>query len=72
MPLTFLGAQGTFERWAEIDRCAGPASPVDENGCEAYSGCADGVEVILCTEQGGREGPGDPNISWPVLKRHTL
>jgi polyhydroxybutyrate depolymerase len=72
MPLTFLGAQGTFDKWAEIDRCVGPASPEDADGCAAYSGCADGVEVILCTEQGGREGPGDPSISWPVLKRHTL
>jgi polyhydroxybutyrate depolymerase len=72
MPVTFLGAQGTFETWAEIDGCTGPASAADANGCAAYSGCEDGAEVILCTEQGGREGPGDPSISWPVLQRHTL
>jgi polyhydroxybutyrate depolymerase len=72
MPLTFLGALDTFESWGAINRCVGPASAPDANGCTAYSGCADGAEVILCSEQGGREGPGDPSIAWPVLKRHQL
>lgn len=72
MPLTFLGAQGTFEAWSAIDGCVGPASAPDANGCSAYSGCEGGVEVILCTKQGGREDPGDPSIAWPVLARHTL
>jgi polyhydroxybutyrate depolymerase len=72
MPLTFLGAQGTFEAWARIDRCVGAASSRDADGCSSYAGCQDGVEVILCTKDGGREEPGDPNIAWPVLKRHTL
>jgi polyhydroxybutyrate depolymerase len=72
MPVTFLGAQATFERWAQIDGCAGSPSNEDSNGCSAYSGCAGGVEVILCTKQGGREEPGDANVAWPVLKRHTL
>jgi polyhydroxybutyrate depolymerase len=72
MPLTFLGAQGTFEQWAAIDRCVGTVSTPDADGCSAYSGCGDGVEVILCTKQGGGEDPGDPSIAWPVLARHTL
>jgi polyhydroxybutyrate depolymerase len=72
MPLTFLGAQGTFEAWARIDACTGAASPPDSNGCASHSGCADAVEVTLCTKQGGHEDPGDPSIAWPVLKRHTL
>ena len=72
MPITFLGAQGTFEAWGRIDGCASAASPADGNGCASYSGCSGGVEVTLCTKQGGREDPGDPNIAWPVLKRHTL
>lgn len=72
MPITFLGAEGSFEKWAEIDRCVGPASAPDANGCSAYSGCSGGAEVILCTKQDGREKPGDPSIAWPVLKRHTL
>ena len=72
MPITFLGAQGTFQRWASINRCTGPASATDSKGCSSYSTCAGGVEVTLCTAQGGRDEPGDPNIAWPVLKRHTL
>jgi len=72
MPITFLGAVGTFQAWAQIDHCAGAASSVDANGCAHYSGCQDGVEVILCTKQGGTDDPGDPTIAWPVLTRHTL
>ncbi len=70
MPLTFLGAQGSFEKWGEINHCVGPASPPDADGCSGYSGCDGGAEVILCTKQGGREKPGDPSIAWPVLARH--
>jgi polyhydroxybutyrate depolymerase len=72
MPITFLGARATFQKWAEIDGCAAVPSVEDERGCAHYSGCQGGAEVILCTKQGGREEPGDPNIAWPVLQRHTL
>ena len=72
MPITFLGAQATFEAWARIDGCTGAASAQDGKGCATYSNCQGGVEVTLCTKQGGREEPGDPNVAWPVLKRHTL
>ncbi|HEY6725777.1 MAG TPA: PHB depolymerase family esterase [Polyangiaceae bacterium] len=70
MPLTFLGAEGTFEAWASINGCTGPASTPDADGCSEYSGCNGGADVILCTERGGGEEPGDPSIAWPVLKRH--
>ena len=72
MPITFLGAEATFEKWAQIDQCTGDPSPADSNGCSSYSSCADGVEVILCTKQGGLAEPGDASIAWPVLKRHPL
>jgi polyhydroxybutyrate depolymerase len=72
MSITFLGAKATFEKWAAIDRCTGSPSAEDGNGCSSYSSCQDGVEVILCTKQGGHEDPGDANIAWPVLKRHPL
>jgi polyhydroxybutyrate depolymerase len=71
MPITFLGAQATFEAWAGINGCTGAPSAADGNGCASYSACRSGVEVTLCTEQGGHEDPGDPNIAWPVLRRHT-
>ena len=72
MPVTFLGAVGSFQAWAQIDQCAGAASSADANGCAHYSGCQDGVEVILCSKQGGMDDPGDPTIAWPVLMRHAL
>ena len=72
MPITFLGAQATFQRWAAIDRCTGSASPEDDNGCTSYTRCDAGVEVTLCTKQGGRDEPGTASIAWPLLRRHTL
>ncbi|MFZ5891473.1 MAG: alpha/beta hydrolase family esterase [Myxococcota bacterium] len=72
MPLTFLGAQATFRKWAELNRCAATASSEDARGCAHFSGCQGNAEVILCTKQGGHEEHGDPSIAWPVLERHTL
>jgi len=72
MPVTFLGAQGTFQKWAEIDQCTGAPSAQDSNGCSTYSNCNGGVEVVLCTMQGGGQGSSNGSIAWPLLKRHPL
>jgi polyhydroxybutyrate depolymerase len=72
MPVTFLGAQGTFKKWADIDQCTDSPSAEDSNGCSSYSACQSGVEVILCTKQGGGQEAGNASVAWPVLKRHTL
>jgi polyhydroxybutyrate depolymerase len=72
MPVTFLGAQGTFQKWAELDQCGGSASSADSNGCSSYANCQDGAEVILCTKQGGGDEAGKPAVAWPVLNRHRL
>jgi len=72
MGITFLGAKATFLKWSQIDHCAGSPSQEDSHGCASYSDCQGGVEVILCTKQGGGDDPGDASIGWPVLKRHTL
>lgn len=72
MPVTFLGAQGTFQKWAEIDQCTGAPSAQDGNGCSTYSNCSGGVEVMLCTMQGGGQEASNGSIAWPVLKRHPL
>src|SRR5262249_27075680 len=66
MPVTFLGAQGTFEAWAAIDHCTGSPSAADGNGCSAYSSCQGGVEVILCTKQGGGIEQGNASVAWPI------
>jgi polyhydroxybutyrate depolymerase len=71
MPITFLGAQASFARWAAINTCNGEPSAEDTNGCATYSNCAGGVEVFLCTNHGGGEDPGDASISWRILARHT-
>ena len=72
MPVNFLGAQGTFERWATINQCPGSPSAEDGQGCSTYSDCQDGVEVVLCTKQGGGHEYGDASVGWPILKRHTM
>lgn len=71
MPVSFLSAKATFDRWAQLDHCTGmPAD--DANGCSRYADCQDGVEVILCTKEGGHEEPGNPAIAWPFLKGYVL
>lgn len=70
MPITFLGAQDTFKKWASIDGCTGAPSTPDSNGCSTYSSCRGGVEVTLCTKQGGSLEAGNASIAWPMLKRH--
>lgn len=72
MPVTFLGAKGTFEKWAKINECSGTASAEDKNGCSSYSGCKGDVEVMLCTKQGGGHEAGNASVGWPALKRHTM
>lgn len=51
--MNFLGAVGTFERWAELNQCTGSPSEPDADGCSAYSNCSGGVNVTLCTSEGG-------------------
>jgi polyhydroxybutyrate depolymerase len=72
MPITFLGARATYERWSKLDGCQGSPSVEDAHGCSTYSDCDGGTEVVLCTKQGGGDDPGDASVAWPILKRHTL
>jgi len=72
MPMTFLGAQATFQKWAQLDKCTGDPSAPDGNGCSTYSGCDGGVQVTLCTKQGGGTEQGNAAIAWPVLEQHPL
>lgn len=65
----FLGAQGTFMRWAELDKCTG--TPTESGGCKTYTQCEAGVEVSLCTLNAGHAtGPADQG--WAFLKRFSL
>ena len=69
-PIHFLGAQGTFEKWAELNQCTGTPT-ASSGGCETYTQCAAGVEVTLCTSGGGHS-TGDPAIGWPMLAKHPM
>jgi len=68
--VTFLGAQGSFQRWASIDGCVTPTTA--DGDCTYYKTCSAGVEVGLCVKQGGGHAPGDPEVGWAFLSRFSL
>jgi polyhydroxybutyrate depolymerase len=72
MPITLLGAQATFRKWAQVNQCTDSPSAEDSNDCSTYSACQGGVEVLLCTKPGDGQAANNPGVSWSVLKRHTL
>jgi polyhydroxybutyrate depolymerase len=72
MPITFLGAKGTFSKWAEINQCTGSPSAEDSSGCSTYSSCGAGVQVTLCTKKGGSHEAGNASVGWPLLKKYTM
>lgn len=72
MAINFLGAKATFAKWAELDKCTGSPSAEDANGCSTYSNCGGGVQVTLCTKQGGGHDQGNGSVGWPLLKKYTL
>ena len=72
MPITFLGAKATFQKWAELNQCSGSPSTEDANNCSTYSSCGGGVQVTLCSKQGGTHEQGTASIGWPLLKKYTL
>jgi polyhydroxybutyrate depolymerase len=68
--VTFLGAQASFERWAEIDGCMDPTT--SDGDCTYYEQCGGGAQIGLCIKQGGSHAPGDANVGWAFLKKFTL
>lgn len=70
-PINFLGAENTFKKWAQLNECSGAPTNAG-GGCRTYSGCKDGVEVTLCTAQGGGHVTGDARVGWARLKKYTL
>jgi polyhydroxybutyrate depolymerase len=72
MAIDFLGAAGTFKKWAELDGCTGSPSAADANNCQTYSQCSAGVQVTLCTNNSGGHEAAKPDIVWPLLKKYTL
>ena len=66
----FLGAQASQARWAELNNCTATVSTI--NSCSMHTQCDDGVEVGLCTVQGGGHAAGDAQKGWNFLKRFSL
>lgn len=70
-PIHFLGAEGSFKKWSELNMCTG--TPEDKGGgCQTYTQCAGGVETTLCTAQGGSHTTGDAELAWETLKRFSI
>jgi polyhydroxybutyrate depolymerase len=72
MPINFLGAKATLAAWAKLNECTGTASAEDSNGCSTYSTCKGGVQVTLCTKQGGSHEAGNASVGWPLLKKYVM
>jgi len=70
--MNFMGAVGTFERWAELNQCSGAASEADSDGCSTYSNCAGGVSVTLCTVEGGMTEWGSAEVGWATLTQDPM
>lgn len=70
-PIHFLGPEGTFELWANLDSCMGMPN-TEADGCRTYDACAQGVEVTLCLKEGGGHDPPDAERAWQTLQRFTL
>jgi polyhydroxybutyrate depolymerase len=64
--VTMLGAVGSFNEWAKINKCTG--EPTTMGACRRHSQCENGVEVVLCTNSGHTEGPA--TTIWETLKKH--
>ena len=69
MPVTFLGAQATFQKWAQLDGCTGASSDEDANGCSTYASCQADTQVTLCTKDGGGQEQGNATLAWPALQQ---
>lgn len=67
-----MGAVGTFQKWAQINRCTGEPTAEDADGCSTYSTCEDGTEVTLCTIADGGQVIGDVNRAWQTLANHPM
>jgi polyhydroxybutyrate depolymerase len=67
----FLGAVGTFQKWAMLDGCTGNPTTTSTN-CQTYSQCNAGVEVTLCTAPGGGHVTGDAAQGWAMMKKHPM
>ena len=67
---TFLGAQQTLEKWAELNGCTG--EPEVTGNTQMYTDCEGDVEVGLLTIEGGGHAWGPSDVAWDFLQDKTL
>jgi polyhydroxybutyrate depolymerase len=66
----FLGAIGTFTKWATLSQCTG--NPTTTGNTQLHTQCAGGAQVGLVTIQGGGHAAGSGETTWEFLKAHSL
>jgi polyhydroxybutyrate depolymerase len=69
--VTFIGAEANLTKWGMLDGCTGTPEAVG-TGCRYYRQCSAGVEVGLCTKQGGGHDYMDAAAGWAFMKQHPM
>ena len=71
----------SFAYWGQVNGCSGDPVETYSKGnshCDTYQSCSGGVEVTLCTVNGGHvlytnlDQVPIAELSWQFLKKHTL
>lgn len=79
--LTAASTPDSFAYWAEVNGCTGdPVETYEQDGstCETYESCDGGVEVRLCTIDGGHvlyenlDSVPVAGLAWDFFKQHPL
>jgi polyhydroxybutyrate depolymerase len=76
--VNYSGAQPNFETWGEINMCTGTPTTLPANdACQQHTMCADGVQSILCTVEGGAHCANYmsfeiANLAWSVISQYSL
>jgi len=82
MPRMMLwpSAMADFEKWSTASGCTGTPAMTHNNVCITRTQCAGGVEVTLCSPNGGhipygaaaQEMAAIPDVAWEAFARHSL
>lgn len=74
----FGGAVANFETWGERNGCGPTPEMLPENdSCQRFPDCEDGVETVLCTVQNGSHcgsysSFGIAEVAWEIISRYSL
>lgn len=76
--LDSLGAMDSLEAWRQVQKCSTDTTTVtlsSNTWCKTHSSCLDGVDVSMCTVDGGTHvlypdvaGSGIPKFSWDFFQ----